>query len=993
MAVVNAVGKAFHPDAELRDNEAERGLFPDGISRRGLARPEQVPEIALDDIHPDENFYSTSDQELQAPKHSRAIDDVPAIDDWTELGDASTATTAEALPQSQPELNHPQINDTTSVANTALIHTPDSADTGNISLHASSNVFLDAPRTPLTTGMETASNHPSPTRQRRYTEATLQPIMRPLTREALRMAAKQVGDMVGVRQGLENCVDLTDAMLRRLFPGGVRAAAGVWDDSAVGANRAEGRLVPGGTWSRLTSLDQVTQALTENGSTAVVLEQGEQGKGHVNLYVNIGSHSDAPEHAQIVRVDLQATLQDRLAVEELPRDWRHFDSGWREVRAGRGTRVIVIGPTGQAQEPASVPTRSESSSASQALLDGLTGHGYGALGWEVEVHDQVITTTDRKSLEYGTELALHASGMKLVVDDGVVYRAGGVDFPTLDAAKSSGRGNPKSIGTSIIEVVSPPYSVLRGGASKWANLETGKKIYFSFRAQMRNIDRVTALKDLLSRRDGWEITSAGSGVAVHPTLGGPRRADNNVDWPQITLGVNMSGASVVLAAIQDRGVARTMPSVASAREFASDIAVAFAADRLQMAVTSRQLPYLFAAVPDLTQLDAYAWLMFTHASADFLGREFGGARMLVKSMLSAALRNPFHEVRGSLSHNSRDFLKRNARYIVERFNYHLQRTADTLAQANKRETRPFDFLAHTSFHGVTVGTYLESMITGTPHVTQYDAVGMEDYPLDNANNWNLALLELRNLFPAGANDVTFQRAIVEFSEIANNAHSLVSRFQNWDHARTREIAAHVINHPLVQGSQSVLDRLTGPPVSFFSQIDRLSISYDIADSVIARRPLGPQSVHVLQSAHGKLTHALSGSQFPARLRSEYTEVAQRLGNLLRGLSAAGAGRATAGHVVPRGPVVDGYVEGGGLSLGRSDVAPVSAVDSASEVASGRGGAEGSSTLEISASLTGPGSVLPGRGVVAVVGWGVVRAGAVVRRAEGVWMDPVSRPVG
>ncbi|MFD1277757.1 hypothetical protein ACFQ51_54875 [Streptomyces kaempferi] len=317
MAVVNAVGKAFHPDAELRDNEAERGLFPDGISRRGLARPEQVPEIALDDIHPDENFYSTSDQELQAPKHSRAIDDVPAIDDWTELGDASTATTAEALPQSQPELNHPQINDTTSVANTALIHTPDSADTGNISLHASSNVFLDAPRTPLTTGMETASNHPSPTRQRRYTEATLQPIMRPLTREALRMAAKQVGDMVGVRQGLENCVDLTDAMLRRLFPGGVRAAAGVWDDSAVGANRAEGRLVPGGTWSRLTSLDQVTQALTENGSTAVVLEQGEQGKGHVNLYVNIGSHSDAPEHAQIVRVDLQATLQDRLAVEEL----------------------------------------------------------------------------------------------------------------------------------------------------------------------------------------------------------------------------------------------------------------------------------------------------------------------------------------------------------------------------------------------------------------------------------------------------------------------------------------------------------------------------------------------------------------------------------------------------------------------------------------------------------------------------------------------------
>ncbi|WP_438306686.1 toxin glutamine deamidase domain-containing protein (plasmid) [Streptomyces sp. HUAS TT11] len=180
-----------------------------------------------------------------------------------------------------------------------------------------------------------------------------------------------------------NCVVLLDALLDELFPvvgelGGSRAAfravrpAFARDDLVSRSGRTEERLVPGGRWLPLSSMDQLVDALVTAGvgSKAVVLEQGLEGIGHALLYANVGLKADMGE-VLIARVDPQASSR----VEVLDR--RDLQ---RWVRAGHGTRMTVIDGVGRAVDSGILGVQPQSGSTAQALVDAPVGHGYGMLG-------------------------------------------------------------------------------------------------------------------------------------------------------------------------------------------------------------------------------------------------------------------------------------------------------------------------------------------------------------------------------------------------------------------------------------------------------------------------------------------------------------------------------------------------------------------------------------------------------------------------------------
>ncbi|WP_431954856.1 hypothetical protein [Actinacidiphila sp. bgisy167] len=203
-------------------------------------------------------------------------------------------------------------------------------------------------------------------------------------REAVDTAVKQTAARAGIGMdaftadpNVLNCVSLMEALLEQLHPAEIHAAlpgrhairpATSADDSAAGSHRAEDRLVPGGTWMPVSTVDQIITALHQagRGSTALLLEQGRDDIGHALLYAHIGTDPDTGL-PHIVRVDPQASH----TVEPLN------DQARRWIRAGRGTRMTVIDPTGRAADIAALPVQPQSSAPAQTLVDAPTSHHYG----------------------------------------------------------------------------------------------------------------------------------------------------------------------------------------------------------------------------------------------------------------------------------------------------------------------------------------------------------------------------------------------------------------------------------------------------------------------------------------------------------------------------------------------------------------------------------------------------------------------------------------
>ncbi|MFF7581235.1 hypothetical protein ACFZBE_40965 [Streptomyces sp. NPDC008061] len=717
----------------------------------------------------------------------------------------------------------------------------------------------------------------------------------PITRGDLTSITWAVSQRLGVKPGLENCVELAEAILKRLYPEGIRTA-GARDDWAEGLNQVEDRLVPGGIWPQLTSMKQVEKALDAAGrdSVAVVLEQGDKSTGHVRLYVNLGPDPQT-ERLQIVRVDPQAFLSaptGSRAVQTLSDDWRKPNSDRRVINAGRGTRMTVIDGMGQAITPAAPLDQPQSASTSQALVDAPIGRGYGAIGLESEISEFEATTLRGGDLPYNTQLALHATGFQLTTDHARIFKVRGYKFLTRqDADTISGDEEPEAGLMPIIEVVSPPLKV--HPYESYLDLEVALRVHAHIRERLLQPTlhgKPMPLAGLFLRQDGWQLAPAAADVLVHPTLARPG-TNYRGPYTQFTVGANIGGASLIIALAQDR-ISRTrknlQTALAAARAFASDMTRYFASSLLGRDVSEREIPFLFGVAPEILQMDAYAWLMFNHVSADPLQKRFTIG--LVKNMLPAALRNPFHILRSSLSGNLQNFLVQNEAVIRNGFMCRLVEVVENYQKEQRKYGITTDNIMSERTHGgKTVEEYLTSAIRGT-NVGQYETVGMRDYHQMDLSNSELplALFELRALAPMG--DASLQALAREIHEVANNMHFLALRGRHMDLAGSQSYARKVLRDPGVQSMQMLLAQLghlqipddSGQSTRILPHLDLLSLVIAITDSVAHDTEPNEHFALVITKVRDRLLYAMGNrSPIPPQERQIFAHALQVLDTNVR----------------------------------------------------------------------------------------------------------------
>ncbi|MGI5255532.1 hypothetical protein [Actinacidiphila glaucinigra] len=719
---------------------------------------------------------------------------------------------------------------------------------------------------------------------------------KPITQGNLTAVAMAVAQRVGVRPGLENCVELAEGFLRRLFGRRIGMSA-VQDDLGVGSNRVGDRLVPGGTWSPVLSQKQVFEALHKVGPEhiAVVLEQGEKGLGHVLFYAIVEDLTT--REPKILRVD----LQDRPAVADLPAPSLLPEHEW--LRAGRGTRMIVIDRTGRTTDPAELSDvlQPQSAAPGQELVDGPTGLGYGALGFEFEVNNHPLSTTDGSAVKSKIILAKNVNGFTLTTDNATVFVVRGREFLSKEDAREFDRrqalleGRPPSQQSpleqrmmKIIEIASPALDVT--GRAGGLGVEDGMSTYAHIRERLGWATKAAIpvrLVDLFGPHEGWTFRPEGQKVLVHPSVAGNNHPDT---YPQFTVGANIRGASLIIALTQDR-ISKTktyvQPAAAAAQAFATDITTAFAAEQLERPVEASQLDFLGRVTPYLREMEAYTWLMFSHASAVPLQVRFR-ENYLPKNMLPAALRNPFHALHESLSTPVQAFLMQNERLIADRFLARLLEVVEHFQKQMKNKTvaPTAGIMEELTYEKASHRDYLTAMIRGS-RLNQRETVGMDDkvayQSLDTKNGQiPLALFELRSL--PRMDDAALSETSRELSDLANKAHSMALRFTGWDHTRTRARAARVIDHHLVKEAQLLLPYLEslqtpGQPTRILSFVEGLIIAEAIAEHAAFKQPIPPEVVRQLEAARIRLLKALApSSPIAQQYRPSYQ---QALDGLLR----------------------------------------------------------------------------------------------------------------
>ncbi|MEU9974992.1 hypothetical protein [Streptomyces sp. NPDC051014] len=719
---------------------------------------------------------------------------------------------------------------------------------------------------------------------------------------ASRLASKATAD---------NCVDLVASFLAHMFPHGVRAP-GVRDDLDLVPHRAESTIAPGATWSKVMSVHQVVRALSENEheAVAVLLRQRDKGAGHALLYARVKE----PEAGgwKILRVDVQA---GEHAITDLSADFLtktnapasspslRTDHDW--LRAGRGTRMVVIDRTGLAVDPKKFSTDvlvPESSSSALALTDAPVGRGYGAIGWEIEITDHRIVPADKETkLPPGMWFAKHEDGTVLKRERKRYWVADGRGFLSETEATTYGGGEVKAGMMTIIELESPVHRALDGEVQR-PNMELGISQSLAVLDQLREAttnQRAVALSDIL--RDGWTHNPQAPKLVVYPSIAGPHYRG---PYTQITIGSHIGGANLILALGQDlisTGKPHQAPVVAAARDFADDVATAYAARVLRRQVETAEMPFLFPVVPGLHDAYAYAWLMFSHASAGPIMSRFYPGK-LVKNLLPIVLRNPFYAVRASLHAEVTHFMLDNEEFIYGRFRSRLLEEVEVFKQLTRIDPASVeDVMNDAAFTDATVQDYLTSMIRYA-RVSNYDMVGTRHQSYENLDSDNgelpLALFEFRSL--PHMDTAALSHTIRQVRSVAVRAHETAQKFQQWDPSRTRPLAVHVLAHPLVRHTRELLSRLAelrDPHPSqghgrLLTHLDRLDLARAVTEHAVSGSPLPEATVRHINAIQAKLAEVHSPeSVIPLDDRAPYDAA-------LRGLDIAMAIHDSQAHNPP-----------------------------------------------------------------------------------------------
>ncbi|MFD1277775.1 hypothetical protein ACFQ51_55010 [Streptomyces kaempferi] len=346
------------------------------------------------------------------------------------------------------------------------------------------------------------------------------------------------------------------------------------------------------------------------------------------------------------------------------------------------------------------------------------------------------------------------------------------------------------------------------------------------------------LTSYLPKNEGWVFTSQGEKMDVFP----PLVRDSNASI-HFSLGADIRGMWLVLAWAQDR-ISHPLVQAAAveARDFARDVSAAFAGHRHSVAssvgygnsVGADKLAVLGAADLNFLQVESYAWLMFSHASALPLRRKFA-EDIPTKDMLPVALRNPFHVLRSTLSKEVRDWLRKNADYIIGRFEYRLIKAMEKYRNKALVRVETYGIMDEVIHGHLTHRDYVTSMIFGHTSgrtVSQNETVGLiDENTLDMADGrFPLAAFQLRI---AGVGDAAFQQTAHEIFDLAKQAHYVSTRFASWGYEHVPGAVLSIVENPLVEQVAGLITHLRtvgkpgpaesdGTPPGFY---DQYRISY------------------------------------------------------------------------------------------------------------------------------------------------------------------------
>ncbi|NED16762.1 hypothetical protein G3I31_00965 [Streptomyces sp. SID9913] len=386
---------------------------------------------------------------------------------------------------------------------------------------------------------------------------------------AVQQAAAQAGttrDAFTADPGVLNGVSLMEAVLAQMYPVAgthntarpgphvIRPSTTV-DDLAAGSLRAEDRLVPGGTWTPVPTVDQIVRALHEagRGSTVLLLEEGQGSEdiGHALLYAHIGTHPDGRTH--IVRVDPQ---------EPRPVETLH-DQAQEQIPAGRGTRVIVIAPTGRAVDLTSLSARTESATPGQALADkgkgrapdndvpAMVGIPTDSEGRPLSDFTAALTdasevaaalTDARRSRGNALSNLVNAQRLKLnsslhIAGAGVTRARNALVRADAELALVEKRWNEVSGGAPLPEVreVEPRYGLSPGGASpsRWTARISGHDATPAALGPVQSVTFLPAATHVVTPLEGGGVSHAlvpsGQDLTVAQWLSEPQSARG---WPE-----------------------------------------------------------------------------------------------------------------------------------------------------------------------------------------------------------------------------------------------------------------------------------------------------------------------------------------------------------------------------------------------------------------------------------------------------------------------------
>ncbi|WP_459740182.1 hypothetical protein [Streptomyces sp. E-15] len=505
-----------------------------------------------------------------------------------------------------------------------------------------------------------------------------------------------------------------------------------------------------------------------------------------------------------------AREDDRFLIEEVRREFRNLHpDGIVPLPTDADIRMAAgILP----ERPGRVTLRQRGEEIAQFLLTGDKVRFLGgANSAETELLRQLIVTNGPEVLA-GTVLAQHPSGASVVMEVSAAREHAG----QLYLPGSAGTAGASTVHVFIPEIVLPPLGVLPGEHSRVAAGD-GMRLLQEVQQALRNAapsvsGRPVSLASVLP--PGWTVTDAGRRIYMGNTVRGAEQRT----YTQFTIGVPVAAlAGVHETALEHLTYRMLAPLMHSARRFADRLAAVYAQARIGRPVTPGQVPFLASSVAGLEELRGYGWLLYAHGAAvPAQKRLYPGS--LTKNLLVAASRNSFALIRSSLHPELRAFLADAGRQaqVVDLF---LTEFDDFLARRRNTARRGADGTRHILEDGLTgaaertVGEYLDTMLTDIPaedQVSQYQGVGMRDYPLDThegAFPEGLVLLELRQ-FGGDENQQTDDEVRTAFTglvRVARQAYEEAGRLRS-QAATHPAVPGVVLDHPLVSVLTAVFER-------------------------------------------------------------------------------------------------------------------------------------------------------------------------------------------